>query len=136
VRVVLILLVFDGIPNSTKIYPLAIRVSFALEKKDPPSFPLKELIGSLIKPCMYVDPCNFDHTIGIGMQRFHYVSTVPYHDWGNRQRKYESNSESAIIMPHVCCHHLPGINCSLQLRLVIKPSNAKTCHRSGYEAQI
>jgi len=114
VRVVLILLVFDGRSNLTKIYPLAIRVSFALEKKDHPSFPLKEPIGATGETLHHINPCNVAREIKIGRQISHYVSTVPYHDWGNRQRKYESNSELAIIMPHVCCHHLPGINCSLQ----------------------
>jgi hypothetical protein len=51
VRIELILLVFDGRPNLTKIYPLAVRVSFALEKKDHPSFPLKEPKGLTEKLC-------------------------------------------------------------------------------------
>lgn len=72
-RIELILLAFDGRPNLTKIYPLTVRVSFALEKKDHPPFPLKEPIGLTGETLRYINPWRVAREIKIGRQISHYV---------------------------------------------------------------
>jgi hypothetical protein len=83
-RIELILLVFDGRPDFAKIDPLAVRLSFTLEKKDYPSFAPKELMGFIGETLHYVNPCPVPREIKIGRQISQYVSTALCYDCWNR----------------------------------------------------